>query len=91
MTRAEYRSICEQKVKLLTEDLGLKPIKHGQSGICPRCGRVGKFDFDIGYSFPNTNAIYWSTVHDAWFCEECEMLEAALGTEGRILLEQLGL
>lgn len=88
-SREEYRVIAQIEARRLTEPFGLKPIHQGKPGLCPRCERAGRFDFEIGYSYPNENAIYWSTVHDAWRCQECDTLEGLLGETGRIIFEEI--
>lgn len=71
-TRKEYEAIVRHQTLLLEWAAGRR-IRHGDRGVCPRCGTVGRFDLDgPGFAPGAGNSIYYSTVFNEWRCRICD-------------------
>lgn len=71
-SRREYQQQVRREVIILEWTLRCR-IRHGQRGICPRCGSCGRFDLDgLGFSRRFGNSIYYSTVFHGWRCRLCD-------------------
>ena len=70
-TRQEYESVVKRQVVVLEWALGRR-VRHGESGLCPRCGMEGCFDLDgLGFA-RDCNSLYYSTVFNEWRCRVCD-------------------
>lgn len=68
--REEYELIVRQRLIALEWAMG-HSVRHGDPGLCPRCGLMGVFDVE-GLGFGRDNSIYYSTVYNEWRCRFCD-------------------
>jgi hypothetical protein len=66
MKRKEYEEIALYQAHQLEMRTGQR-VAEGAEGVCPYCGRPGKFSLGVGYT-AGENDIYWSAVHNEWRC-----------------------
>jgi len=71
-SRREYEARVAREVAVLEWALGRR-VRHGEDGVCPRCGEEGCYDL-LGLSFTagDCNSIYYSTVFEEWRCRRCD-------------------